>query len=314
MRGARAWVLAVAVVLLCCCGGEKNDEPRQPAPMPQRMEVTETFSGNNAYLHCAKICALGPRPTGSAAYAAQVEYVKEQLEREGWRVKIEEFEPYPGRKMRNVHAVLGEENGTRKMLLSCHIDTKGQGNKAILGADDGASGEAVLLELGRVLARPQNARLAANVELVFFDGEESFGERITPEDGLFGSRHDVERRGESLPDMMINLDMVGGAGKTIGVPVWDTPPGMCEQYCKAVDALGLPEERWTLHFGSFWDDHRPFAEAGVETLNLIASFKGANWWHTQRDNMSRISATSLGETGALVMQLLHQLLGVDQSS
>ncbi len=315
MRGDVAGTLFAAIFLLVGC--EKQGGPEESSeihPVPQSVESTVSFSGNNAYLHCAKLCALGPRPTGSPAYVAQLAYLRQQLEQVGWRTHEENFEPYPGRKMTNLHAVYGEGDAQRPMLLSCHIDTKGQGSKAILGADDGASGAATLLELARLLSLEANRGYAARVELVFFDGEESFGERITPEDGLYGSRYDVNRRGDNLPAMMINLDMVGGAGKTIGVPVWDTTVTMCEQYCQAVSALHLPEERWTLHNGAYWDDHRPFAEAGVETLNLIAQFGKGSWWHTRKDNMSRISAHSLRETGELVMQLLRQLLPLPTQS
>lgn len=278
------------------------------------MELTESdaFSGDNAYVHCAALCALGPRPSGSAAYFQQVAYLAQHLKRVGWQVQERAFSPLPERKMLNLHATFGEKTGARPLILTCHIDTKGQGSEAILGADDGASGAAVILELARMLAR--QPELAEQVEFVFFDGEESFGKHITPQDGLFGSRYDAARRGAAQPRYMINLDMVGGAGKTIGVPFSDTSLQMYEQFERAVRKLGLSEERWTLYPGSYWDDHRPFLEAGVDTLNLIAMFQGSNWWHTQKDDMSRISPRSLEETGRVALQLLSQLLGADQSS
>ena len=217
------------------------------------------------------------------------------------------FTPLPGHSMQNVHATFGAGAEPRPLLISCHIDTKGQGGDAILGADDGASGAAALLELARVLTH--HPRLAEQVELVFFDGEESFAKRMTSTDGLYGSRHDVARRGMALPRWMINLDMVGGAGKTIAVPVFDTPPEMLEHYQAAITALGLSPDRWTFYPGSYLDDHIPYVDAGVDALNLIAYFKDSNWWHTQRDDMSRISAPSLAETGRVVLQLIRQLLG-----
>lgn len=309
-------LLLVLLLLLCGCGDDSASAGSKPSPsLPTELKPTADYSGDNAYVHCAALCALGPRPSGSPAYREQVAYLASHLKQAGWQVQVQAFEPRAGRSMQNVHATFGSSSAPRSLLLSCHIDTK-QGLGDFVGADDGASGAAALLELARVLAaQPQ---LAEQVELVFFDGEESFGSRITEDDGLYGSRYDVQRR-EQLPRYLINLDMVGGAGKTIVVPVLDTSADLLEHYLETIAELGLSEDRWTVYPGSFWDDHRPFFEAGVETLNLIADFHGSSWWHTSRDNLSRISPNSLGETGRVVLQLIRRLLsrgseGEDQSS
>ena len=299
--------------VLCNCGdASKSAVPSPQPPVKRELVEADGFSGENAYIHCAALCALGPRPTGSPAYAQQVAYLSRHLQRAGWQVQTVEFSPLPGCRMQNVHAVFGASKETRPLLISCHIDTKGQGKDAILGADDGASGAAALLELARILAR--SPQLAEQVELVFFDGEESFGKRMTSSDGLFGSRHDIARRALNLPRWMINLDMVGGAGKTIGVPVFDTPAEMLQHYQRAIESLGLSEERWSLYPGSYLDDHIPFLEAGVDVLNLIADFQGSSWWHTQKDDMSRISSGSLEESGRVVLQLIRQLLASEPQS
>lgn len=307
----RVSLLACAVVaLLCGCDDATPTTPAQAADLPTQLEDAADFSGNNAYVHCAALCDMGPRPTGSPAYARQVHYLAQALSKAGWQVQQHEFTPLPGRQMVNLCATYGEAAHTRPLMIACHIDTKGQGDDAILGADDGASGAAVLLELARMLAR--RPELAGQVELVCFDGEEAFGARMSEEDGLYGSRYEVETR-ETLPTYMINLDMVGGFGKVIGVPALDTDPGMYTHYTRAVRKLGLSEDRWTVLPISYWDDHRPFMENGVATLNLIADFRGARWWHTKRDDMSRISPASLGETGRLVWQLIHQILAAESA-
>ena len=311
MRRVRLLMPLLCAGLLGSCGDAAKHKPAAGSATTQQppalSEDVAAFSGARAYAHCAAICELGPRPTGSPAYAAQVDYLARHLKQAGWQVRTEPFSPLPGRQMQNVHAVFGSATAPRPLLLSCQIDTKGQGKEASLGAEDGASGAAVLLEVARLLAR--TPALAAQVELVFFDGEESFGKRMTYTDGLYGSRHDVKRRGSALPRWMVNLDMVGGAGKTIGVPVYDTTVEMLEHYQKAIAALGLSEDRWSFYPGSYLDDHVPFWEAGVATLNLIAEFKDSIWWHTQKDDMRRISPSSLEESGRMVMQLVNQLLG-----
>ncbi len=298
------WVILLGM-LLSACGERGTGQQKPSAETAQEVEDTPGFSGKNAYIHCAALCDLGPRPTGSAAYAAQVDYIVRSLDVMGWHVQRDHFSPFPGCNMVNLRAVFSERQGRRPLLVSCHIDTKG--GSAILGADDGASGAAVLLELARVLAR--NVEVADQVELIFFDGEESLGERITETDGLYGSRYDVARRGVAgLPACMINMDMVGGAGKVIAVPIMDTVPAMCNIYMEAVRQLGFSQDRWTYHMGSYWDDHRPYMEAGVPTLNMIASFMGSNWWHSKRDNMQRISAASLEESGQMSLKIIELIL------
>ncbi len=306
-----AGLCAILVLLPACDDAEPASAPpteKQQAPLPGK---PQDFSGENAYAQCAQRCALGPRPSGSAAYVAQLEHLEEHLQAAGWQTRREEFAPLPGMRMVNLHASFGEGAATRPLLISCHIDTKA-GIPGFIGADDGASAAAVMLEAARILAS-RHPEWAAQVEFIFFDGEEAFGARMNEQDGMYGSKHDVARRLaqgiSALPRWQVNLDMIGGRDMLIAIPLLDTTDAMVEQYQNAVDALGLSHERWTAYPGSYLDDHLPYVRVGVDSLNLIAYFQGGGWWHTTRDNMSRISAHSLEESGRLLLQLCRQLLG-----
>ncbi len=302
-----------ALALLPGCDNEENPASTAVAALPPAPTLVEsdTFVGQNACTHCAALCALGPRPSGSPAYLAQLEYLEAQLKASGWQVRREEFAPLHGMRMVNLHASFGPGADTRPLLISCHIDTKA-GIPGFVGADDGASAAAVMLEAARVLAS-QQPTWAKQVELIFFDGEEAFGKRMNERDGMYGSKHDVARRQAqgpaALPRWQVNLDMVGGRDLLIAIPLLDTTEAMVEQYQRAVDALQLSPERWSAYPGSYLDDHLPYVQAGVDSLNLIAWFQGGGWWHTTRDNMSRISAHSLEESGRVLLQLCRQLLG-----
>ena len=306
----RALILTMLAAALCCCDGGDSSAAARPAvpQMPTQLEDADTqnFSGNNAYVHCAALCALGPRTSGSTAYARQLEYLETHLRAAGWQTFRDSFAAPNGTPMTNLRATFGGADATRSILLSCHIDTK-SGIENFVSADDGASGAAVLLETARILAA--DAGLAARVELVFLDGEEAFAPRMTEEDGLYGSKHDVARRAGSLPQFQINLDMVGGGSNTIAIPALDTSQFMYEQYAAAVAACSLNPEKWTAYPGSYMDDHQPYLRAGVEALNLIALFREGNWWHTERDNMERISPRKLEASGRITLQLLRQLAG-----
>lgn len=286
--------------LLCGCD-EKQVTPPPPPAQQQHTELVETpdFNGHNAYTHCAAICSLGPRYSGSAAYEKQLLYLEKHLHAAGWQTARDAFTAPNGVKMCNLRAF--RTAAPAPLLISCHIDTKVNVAPDFESADDGASGAAVLLELARVMKDDA-------VELIFLDGEEAFAWRMSETDGLYGSKFDVTRRGSTLPRWQINLDMVGGRNKTIAVPALDTSDYMYAHYVAAIRALGLSEEKWTLWPGSYLDDHVPYLEAGVESLNLIAAFSGSNWWHTPKDNMSRICPRSLHESGLVTQQLVRQLL------
>ena len=292
------------LLLLCSCDDRPQEAPAAasaPAP-PAELVDSPDFNGHNAYTHCDAICKLGPRYSGSAAYEAQLQLLEKHLQAAGWQTTRDTFAAPNGVKMCNLRAF--RSGNPAPLLLSCHIDTKIKVAHDFQSADDGASGAAVLLELARVLKDER-------VELIFLDGEEAFARHMSETDGLYGSKFDVARRGSRLPRWQINLDMVGGRNKTIAVPSLDTSDFMYAQYQEAVRRLGFSEEKWTVWPGAYLDDHLPYLEAGVDSLNLIAVFSGSNWWHTPRDNMSRICPRSLHESGQMTLQLVQQLLSAD---
>ncbi len=292
------------LLLLCSCDDQQPAPPAPPPAVQAPAELVDTpeFSGHNAYTHCAAICAMGPRYSGSAAYETQLQYLEKHLHAAGWQTARDTFAAPNGVRMCNLRAF--RSSTPAPLLISCHVDTKINIAPDFQSADDGASGAAVLLELARILKDER-------VELIFLDGEEAFAPRMSEEDGLYGSRFDVARRGSTLPRWQINLDMVGGRNKTIAVPALDTSDAMYAQYTAAVKTLGFSEMKWTAWPGSYLDDHVPYLEAGVDSLNLIAVFAGSNWWHTPRDNMSRICPRSLHESGLITRQLIGQLLSAD---
>lgn len=302
----------VFAALLLCNGLWSCEEKQAPPPAPAQQERpgaftdAPAFSGDNAYLHTADLCALGPRPSGSEGYARQLDYLETRLNVAGWQVTRDTFTAPNGTPMCNLRARFGTDTAARPVLLSCHIDTKRM--PGFIGADDGASGAGALLELARVLAA-QHPTLAGQVELIFLDGEEAFGAHMTEQDGLYGSRHDVDRRtaDNTLPRYQINLDMVGGADNAIAVPAYDTSDNMLAHYAKALLSENLSSSRWTVVPASYRDDHRPYLEAGVDALNLIADFRGSTWWHQSGDTIDRISPRTLSETGRLCIRLLTQL-------
>ena len=300
-------VFLLALLLTGCDDSPSALEGKPSVSLPNEGELRQTteYSGENAFIHCHNICSLGPRPSGSEAYQAQLEYLSKHLAAAGWQVTPRSFSLTNGLGMTNLHATFGVQEATRPIIITCHIDTKIGIGPNFVGADDGASAAAAMLELARILS--STPEQASQVELIFFDGEESFAPRMTENDGLYGSRYEVQRRRNALPRYQINLDMVGARNKTIAIPLMDTDAVMLQEYEKAITELGFSERRWTVHHGSYMDDHTPFLEAGVHSLNLITDFLRGGWWHTEKDAMDRICPNSLRESGEMTLQLIRQL-------
>lgn len=307
----RALLALCSAALLCACSEQESKPAAAPKQVVYQLQDAEAFCGENAYRHCHDLCNLGPRLSGSAAYEQQLQYLTKYLEQYGWTVTRQAFTPPHGVPMTNLHAVYGGGTETKPVLLTCHIDTKAGIADDFVSADDGASGAAVLLECARMLAK--EPELAQQIELVFFDGEEAVAPRMTEEDGLYGSKYDVQRRGEQLPEYQINLDMVGARNKTIAVPFFDADEELLRIYEVTVQELKLNPVRWTITDEQYWDDDRPYREAGVATINLITLFVDSIWWHTTRDNMSRICPKSLQESGLVALTMLRRLInGIQQ--
>lgn len=313
----------------------KNETLRESQRTTPTLSFDEKVSGKNAYIHNKAICDIGDRRSGSAGYEKQIRYIEEQLRPLGWQCRRQNFLAQ-GVAMTNLIAIyrapanddtanqaekkhseesdISQESASpRPMLLSCHIDTK-IGIDHFVGANDGASGAAALIEIARMLAfQPE---IASQVEIIFLDGEESFAKNMTEEDGLYGSKWDVEQRKQAgaLPLWQINLDMVGGRNIPIAPPILDTSDAMYAQYSRAIRELKLSPEQWTMAPSSYMDDHLPYLKAGVDSLNLIAHFVGSDWWHTEKDNMSIISDRSLKESCLVTLKIIKQILSEAKAS
>ncbi|MCW5876040.1 MAG: M28 family peptidase [Anaerolineales bacterium] len=267
----------------------------QPRPQP-------AFDGRRALADIETQLALGPRTPGSAAHAAAVDWMLETLRAAGWHAEVQEAERL-GQPVRNVVAKRGA--GAPWLLLGAHYDSRlhadmdsdsAAHSQPVPGANDGASGVAVLLELARVL--PQD--LPGEVWLVFFDAEDSG--RIEGWDWIMGSRAFAESL-DAHPDAVVIVDMIGDADLQI--------------YYEANSDSTLREEIWTqaaeLGYGdvfiptvrhSMLDDHTPFIELGIPAVLLIDF--NYPYWHTLEDTLDKVSAGSLQAVGDT---LLAWLLG-----
>jgi len=271
--------------------------------------------GQDAYGLTEKILAIGPRPPGSDGLNDVRKLVRKELEAAGWAVDGQRFErstPIGTVAFENVRARFKSGTGDPwqrpvKGLLCAHIDSKYYKNMHFVGADDAASACAAIVVIARHLA-VEKPELAAQLELVFFDGEEAFNENITPSDGLYGSRHYANqwRTLGDKPAFGILLDMIGHRNLSIRLPS-DTPPHLKDAVMAAARAEKA-DHLFGMAPSPIIDDHVPLNFAGIPTVDIIGDFSRESWWHTPADNLKIISADSLDISIRVTLRMLDGLL------
>lgn len=271
--------------------------------------------GKNAYDQTAAILAKGPRPPGSEALNAVRAHVRAELEKAGWVVESQPFEqmtPVGKTRFENLRARFAKSGGDPwkrpvRGILCAHIDSKFYKDSHFLGADDAASACAAIVVIADFLAR-ERPEQAAKLELVFFDGEEALGENITPQDGLYGSRHYAGfwRSQNDKPAFGMLLDMIGHENLSIRLPS-DTPPQLKDAVLAAARAEGA-EKHFGMAAGPIIDDHVPLNYAGIPTVDIIGDFTRSGWWHKPTDNLKIISAESLDISIRVTLRVLEERL------
>lgn len=263
------------------------------------------FDGAAALRHVERLVAIGPRPAGSPGGVRAREYISGELKRAGVAVRVEPFaaDTPDGRvKMANVVGVVA---GRRSdvILLGGHYDTKVFRDFRFVGANDGGSSAALLLELARALAAGPRE---FTYWIAFFDGEEARGV-WTSTDSLYGSRRMAAAlaRRNQLPRAVIVADMIGDRDLNIRREAASTP-WLTDLVWDSARRLGqgthfLPEAR------AVDDDHVPFLRVGVpSTLLIDFDFPP---WHTADDTLDKVSARSLQVVGDV---LLHALPAIEE--
>ena len=281
------------------------------------------FGGETAFAHVRALVEIGPRPPGSpGAWNAQ-KYIMNELARRGVEVREQAFvaqTPLGPIGMINIIGVIPGRSDDI-LIVGTHYDTKLIEGFPFVGANDGGSGTAVLLEMARCLATRDNA---LTVWLVFFDGEEALV-KWTRADSLYGSRHMVDRlvtSGEiAKVKAMVLLDMVGDKHLSIE---WETrsTPWLKEVIWATAKELEH-EECFTKEPHRISDDHVPFLERGIPAVDIIDLHFGPDsrtneYWHTPQDTLDKVSPASLKIIGDVVLESLpkiaEKVMGVIQGA
>lgn len=266
--------------------------------------LSKTFDGRAAYRHVVKQMEIGPRPSGSEAIRQTQQYFFEKLGKYGWAMEYQDFR-YRGTPARNIVAKAGQGKGP-VILIGAHYDTRrladndpteSDRTKPVPGANDGASGAAVLLELARSLDK--NA-LQNEVWLVFFDAEDNG--RLDGWQFIAGSSYFANNL-IAKPEAAIIVDMIGDADQQLYKEQTSTSWLVDLVWSKAAElgfsAWFLPDVKY-----SMLDDHTPFLRQGIAAVDIIDF--DYPYWHTTEDTADKLSADSLGRVGRVLESLLEE--------
>ncbi|MEP7027272.1 MAG: M28 family peptidase [Candidatus Eisenbacteria bacterium] len=269
------------------------------------------FDEARAFKDLATQVAFGPRVPGTPAHDRCRDWIAAELAKTGVTPVLQSFadtvygQAYA---FTNVRARYGPHTGPW-IVLGAHWDTRAiadndpdpaKRSQPIPGANDGASGVAVLLEIARAF---QAEAPPIGVELVFFDGED-LGRGGDVRGFSRGSKHYVGALEHPRPALAIVLDMVGDKdlGLYYEVNSHQAARNLVDRLwagAARVQAPGfIPEERHNVY-----DDHAPFLEAGIPGIDVIDFDYKA--WHTTGDDLTQVSAGSLGQVGRTVLRYVY---------
>ena len=298
LRGKCLLVILVMALLVACRSAPPTPVPTATptaTPTPEPLE----FDGERAYEHVVAQCDFGFRPTGSEAWRATGDYIIAELQAQGWAVETQEF-PYRGVTVRNI---IGKAGQGKPVIIGAHYDTRLRADQdptdpatPVMGANDGASGVAVLLELARVLDRD---KLHHEVWLTFFDAEDNGG--LDGWEWIVGSTYMAEHL-TVRPEFVIVVDMIGDAEQQI-YKERNSDAALQDRLWAIAADLGygdffIPEYKWAM-----FDDHTPFAKRGIVAVDIIDF--DYPYWHTTQDTPDKVSAASLEHVGRVVEVLLE---------
>lgn len=282
----RRALIAVAIVAVVAGANSLTFARSEPGARPNR------FDERAAWTFLQRQVALGPRPAGSRKSRDLAAILRRSIP--GGR-----YQAVPGG-LRNVVGTIPGRNPRRKVVIGAHYDTKDL--PGFVGANDGASGTAVVRQLARTI-KPRQLR--PTLIVVFFDGEEA--PRGVPDSqfdryGLRGSK--VAARAFRSAESAIVLDFVGD--KDLAIPREQlSNRGLWRQLRAAAARAGFGRHFPAREQGAVLDDHAPFIRLGVPAIDLIDF--DFPCWHRRCDDLSAVSQRSLDAVGETMMAFLSDL-------
>lgn len=306
-----------------------NDEPPSPPPIPEKPQKpakkykVPAFDKDSAYAFVAKQLAFGPRVPSTEAHRQTREWLVKKFEDYGFEVLEQTFtqQTFDGKVHEGVNIIARfSPSQQRRILLAAHWDSRPfsdsplstEQDKPVPGADDGASGVAVLLEIARQIAAQPFEGLG--VDLVLFDLED-YGESGGAEDtwGL-GAQYYARNLPPLVPQYGILLDMVGAknARFTKDQISMTFAPQLMNKVWALAQSMGYGKYFVNIPTGPLIDDHY-FVNtiAGLPMIDVINRPAGSQTgfvphWHTPHDDLNAIDKNTLGAVGQVMLAVIYR--------
>lgn len=317
------FLILITFLLISC--GEESHSPQKPLFEIGKNYNLPTFDENNAYEQVKAQTLFGPRNPGSAGHENALNYFNKEFEKYADQVALQKFSyiGYNNEKLELTN-IIAKFNATKKnrIIICAHWDTRPRAEKdkdpakrdePIIGANDGASGCGIILELAKLL---KTNEINYGVDLVLFDGED-YGKSSDLNNYLLGSKYFASNLPAGYaPVFAINLDMVG-----------DKEPSFFIEQNSATYApdivnlvWGVAEQIGATDFvkqekPGIYDDHIPLNQGGIRAVDVIdGDLIGAdtpnerrNYWHTQEDTMDNISKETLKQVGDVLTYIIFSI-------
>jgi Zn-dependent M28 family amino/carboxypeptidase len=276
---------------------------------------TPAFNKSRAFDYLTKQCAFGPRVPGSVAHQKCSKFLEQELTKFAAKVSLQEFQyrlPGTQKNMRGVNVIANfNPTAQRKVILCAHWDTRSQAdmdddknkhNEPVMGANDGASGVAVLLEIANQL---KNRIPPYQIDIVFFDAEDA-GVYQQNDSWALGSKEYARTLSSSnLPDFGILLDMIGDRNLEIYIEINSQmyAPRLVKYVWNIAAQSGVSEFISQSQY-QVQDDHLRLIEVGVPCIDIIDF--DYPYWHTTHDTPDKCSPESLAKVGQVVLEVIYR--------
>lgn len=325
MKGIALSCIAVSL-LACGCGKKVSSNDNSIKKADTYEKVSPDFNSDSAYVYVDQQVAFGPRVPNTKEHAACGDYLASELKRFGADVTEQkaDLKAYDGTVLhaRNIIGSFDKENPNR-VLLFAHWDTRpfsdqdpdaSKHRTPLLGANDGASGIGVLLEVARAI---QTKSPDVGVDIIFFDAED-YGDPDTPDMNSWCLGSQYWSKNPHVPNYKarygILLDMVGAPDATFYKEEFSkyNAGGIVEKIWRTGRDLGYGRYFVDRDGGSVMDDHVPVSQnRGIPSVDIIQydpnSNSGFGWyWHTQKDDMSNINKETLKAVGQTVLEVVYK--------
>ncbi|MBK5107211.1 MAG: M28 family peptidase [Anaerolineales bacterium] len=283
-------LLAISLILISSCTSQVGT---QESPK---------FDAQRAFRDLEYQVGLGPRVIGSPAHEGVRLWVTAILEEAGWDIENQSLN-YRGQDLHNIIAKREIGDDFPWVIVGAHYDSRIIADKdpmfenrsvPVPGANDGASGVALLNELARVIP----ADFPANIWLVYFDAEDNGS--MPGGEWILGSRAFVEYL-EGIPDAVVIVDMVADQELNIFIEK-NSDINLVEEVWTVAENLGHSQVFIDQPKHRIIDDHLPFMQAGIAAVDIIDF--DYPYWHTISDTIDQVSAESLGIVGEVVLEWL----------